>query len=84
MTTIAFDGRYIACDSRTSGGTYIYSDEYIKHHDTGDHVVFLAGQICDKQWFLNSWQESCKNERECEAGAFVFCKKNWKDFRCRL
>lgn len=47
MTTIAYDGRYIACDSRESMGHIILSDKVEKFVATPEAVYFGAGVPCD-------------------------------------
>jgi len=47
MTTIAFDGRYIACDSRESSGNIILSENVDKFVVSNNAYYFGAGIPCD-------------------------------------
>lgn len=47
MTTIAYDGKTVACDGRESGGGIIFTDSVEKWRSTDEGVFFGAGIPCD-------------------------------------
>jgi 20S proteasome alpha/beta subunit len=79
MTTIAFDGRYIAIDSRQSQGSYIFNDNGKKIVETDRYVIFYAGPIGEQmdeaiELFLNDKAAY----RKINAGLIVFDREKRK------
>jgi len=72
VTTIAFDGRYIAIDSRVCGGSYIYSDSYNKTVDRGGYVFFMAGENWQHDDFIESFLAKEKMSSQCKTFAYAF------------
>lgn len=75
MTTITFDGRYIAVDSRisqTSG--HISSDNHNKTYETPEWVIFWSGALHTKDDFINAFLYSCDYLHEEYNGIYAFEK----------
>ena len=53
MTTIAYDGRYIAIDSRISRNGHVSSDEYKKFTEFDEWILFWTGAIHQKDLLMN-------------------------------
>lgn len=73
MTTIAYDGRYIACDGRSSIGGVVSSDSTDKSYIVGDSVFFLCGSVefCIKfsEYFVEGMECSIPG---INSGGFLF------------
>ena len=55
MTTIAFDGRYIACDSRVSSDGHVASNNVNKFFINDEWVLFWSGAIHQKDLFIDTF-----------------------------
>jgi 20S proteasome alpha/beta subunit len=76
MTTIAYDGRYIACDSRQTQGNFIFNDDANKIVIVDNYIIFYAGPIGGQMDEAIELFLSGKNpERKIDAGLIVFDKK---------
>jgi len=53
MTTIAYDGRYIAVDSRVSSNGHVASNDIDKFYENDDWVLFWSGAIHQKDLYIN-------------------------------
>jgi len=53
MTTIAYDGRYIAVDSRISSKGHVATDECKKFDEFDEWVLFWSGAIHQKDLYMN-------------------------------
>jgi hypothetical protein len=53
MTTIAYDGRYIAVDSRLSSGGHVATDSYEKFNDFEEWILFWSGAVNQKDLLMN-------------------------------
>ena len=67
MTTIAYDGKTIAYDSRETMGDFISSDKHDKHiYSQGIHF-FYCGTVIDCQEFINSYESGeCSPDISCQ------------------
>jgi hypothetical protein len=75
MTTIAFDGRYIACDSRITGDRgHIHSDSRIKYTDTKDWLIFWCGATNDIDDFINSFLGDSPVKDDVNVGLYAYQK----------
>lgn len=68
MTTIAYDGRYIAIDSRISCKGHVATDSYEKFSDFDDWVLFWNGAVNQKDLYMNIF---------IAKGDFIFEPKVW-------
>jgi len=57
MTTIAFDGKYIAADGRETFGSIVASDTVDKFYKKGDIVYCLAGAVDECIRFVADFKE---------------------------
>lgn len=81
MTTIAYDGRYIAIDSRITGPRgYIASDSFDKTFDHINWVIFWCGVVHTKNTFINAFIYSKEYELTEENGLYCFDKITGKVF----
>lgn len=55
MTTIAYDCRYIAIDSRISSNGHVASDDYKKFAEYDDWILFWSGEIHQKDLYMNTF-----------------------------
>lgn len=55
MTTIAYDGRYIACDSRLSSDNHVSTDSGEKFYENDDWVLFWSGALHQVDLFINTF-----------------------------
>lgn len=78
MTTIAFDGRYIACDSRISQDSRIVDDSCKKYIDTEGWVFFMAGNIAIQKDFVNCFLSGGVFDKKGHVGSLGFSKKDSK------
>jgi hypothetical protein len=74
MTTIAFDGRYVAADSLITSDGVVYS-HVNKIHQVAGGVLLTAGD-CDDwilaiEWFNGGREQSNKPELECFVSLFI-------------
>lgn len=53
MTTIAYDGRYIAVDSRISCKGHVATDSYEKFADFEEWILFWSGAAHQKDLYMN-------------------------------
>lgn len=70
MTTIAYDGKTIAYDSRSTSGIKIGSDNLNKRYRKNRVVFFLSGSVGDEESIAELW-ESGETESELDFHAFV-------------
>lgn len=70
MTTIAYDGKTIAYDSRSTSNGRIGTDNLNKKHTKNGVVFFLAGTVGDEESIAELW-ESEETESELDFHAFV-------------
>lgn len=80
MTTIAYDGRYIAIDSRITCGNWISSDEFNKTTETDDWVLFWTGNLDKKEEFELAFLNNGKVNEPSESSLYAFRKNNGKLF----
>ena len=57
MTTIPYDGRYIAVDSRISVDRHVSTDSYEKFNDFDEWILFWSGAKNQKDLFMNVFIE---------------------------
>jgi len=59
MTTIVYDhkNKQIACDSRTTNGWMIITDDAIKYKSEGDLMWFLSGRAGEAETFITNFKE---------------------------
>lgn len=74
MTTIAYDGRYIAIDSRLTVKSWIYSDEFNKTTENDEWVLFWSGSLHKKEEFELAFFNHGKVNEPSEASIFAFNK----------
>ena len=55
MTTIAYDGRYIAVDSRISSNGHVASDSYEKFSEYDEWILFWSGATHQKDLYMNTF-----------------------------
>jgi hypothetical protein len=55
MTTIAYDGRYIACDSRLSCKDHVATDNAEKFYENEEWVLFWSGAIHQVDLFIHTF-----------------------------
>lgn len=73
MTTIAFDGRYIACDSRQTQGSHIFNNNGKKIVETKRYVIFYAGPIGGQQdEVIELFLSEQNHKSEIDASLIVF------------
>lgn len=72
MTTIAFDGRYIACDSRLSCDGHIATDTHKKFFEKENEIVFWSGALCQAEEMVSAYISGSDFERDPETFLFVF------------
>lgn len=73
MTTIAYDGRYIAVDGRESMGSTIFNDATDKFFVRGKNVFALCGKSTHALDFANQFSHGCRpSDPENEAGGILF------------
>ena len=80
MTTIAYDGRYIAIDSRITCGNWISSDDFDKTTETDDWVLFWSGSLHAKEEFELAFFNHGKVNEPSESSLYAFNKKTGKLF----
>lgn len=79
MTTIAYDGRYIAIDSRiTSHETHIVSDEREKFVDNPDWMIFWCGDTSEKDIFIEAFLLKKNLDKNLNIGLYAYDKKTKK------
>ena len=73
MTTLAYDGRYIACDGRNTINGVVASDSVNKIYEVGDSIFALCGVtehcIQFSEYFVAGME--CSNP-EMDSGGFLF------------
>lgn len=72
MTTIAYDGRYIASDGRETWGNMICDDRIDKSITTSLGVFFLAGVAADCNRFAKDYMVGVKTEIDSSTVGFLF------------
>ena len=57
MTTIVYDhkNKQIACDSRMSKSSGVYSDCFVKMIKKGERLFVMTGSTCDMQYFIDNF-----------------------------
>ena len=78
MTTIAYDGRYIAIDSRVSCDGHIASNSIDKFYITDDWVLFWSGAIHQKDLYVDTFLAKGEFHDEPEVWLMGF-KKSTKE-----
>lgn len=71
MTTIAYDGRYIAADGRQCIESTIFDDDTNKFYYSGANLFVLCGRTSDCINFAKEFKEGEKCEYK-NAGGFLF------------
>lgn len=80
MTTIAYDGRYIAIDSRITCGSWISSDDFDKTTENDDWVTFWTGDLETKEEFELAFFNNGKVNEPAKSSLYAFNKKTGKLF----
>lgn len=80
MTTMAYDGRYIAIDSRITCGSWISTDDFDKTVETDEWVVFWTGDLDKKEDFILAFLNNGKVNEPAKTSLFAFNKKSEKLF----
>lgn len=78
MTTIAYDGRYIAIDSRITCGSWISTDEFDKTFENDDWVTFWSGDLDRKEEFTLAFLNNGKVNEPSKSSLMAFNKKTGK------
>lgn len=78
MTTIAYDGRYIACDSRLSSDGHVVTDKCEKFHENDDWILFWSGALHQVDLFVNIFMANREFNDEPEVWMIGF-NKSTKD-----
>lgn len=80
MTTIAYDGRYIAIDSRLTCGSWISSDDFDKTIESEYSVIFWCGDLDKKDEFISAFLKNEKVTEPAKTRLFFYDKKLRKLF----
>jgi len=74
MTTVAYDGRYIACDGRAaSAAGRVVSDKFKKYIEIDDMIIFFSGTVADIEPLVEIINERGSDDI-CEASLIVVDK----------
>ena len=76
MTTIAYDGRYIAVDSRISSNGHVATDNCDKFYENDDWVLFWSGAVHQKDEIIHTFLAKGKFHQGQESYLFGFDKKS--------
>lgn len=81
MTTIAYDGRYIAVDSRiTTNSTFIVSDNREKFYENSDWVIFWCGCASEVDLYIDSFLNNKSVDKDSNVGLYAYEKITKKVF----
>lgn len=83
MTTIAYDGRYIAVDSRLTEDNRICHDDFNKVVESNDYYFFMAGNLALYTHFTNCFIDGTLFEKKGSVQAVGYRKKDKKVFDIR-
>ncbi len=81
MTTIAYDGRFIAIDSRvTSNGDYVVSDTREKFVDLDGWMIFWCGVASDIDMYVDAFLNNKTVDKDINVGLYAYDKKTKQVF----
>ncbi len=80
MTVVAYDGRFIAVDSRISQGSHISDDDYNKTIENSNWVLFWSGSMDQKDEFISAFLTGEKFLLEVNTSLMGFEKATGKVF----
>ncbi|MBL4795908.1 MAG: hypothetical protein JKY50_00685 [Oleispira sp.] len=78
MTTIAWDGRYLAADSRTTAHDTIMSDESVKIIITGDYVIAISGSTDADDILIEAIKNGQGSSKKNSGAIFLTNNKAYK------
>jgi len=71
MTTIAYDGKTIAVDSRMAIGSLIVNDESVKYHHEKNKLFFMSGATDEIDLLIKNFVANTKSETKNDAAGLM-------------